>query len=61
LLRLFIFLTSISSSVILYRFRNCTEPVLYSYASGDASYTESPDAASFTLSYALSSKRLGLF
>ncbi len=39
---------------------NCSEPVLNSYASGDASHPESPDATSFTLSYALSSKCFGL-
>ena len=42
-------------------FGNCSEPVLNSYASGDASHPESPDATSFTLSYALSSKCFGLF
>ena len=44
-----------------FRIRNCSEPVLNSYASGDASHPESPDATSFTLSYALSSKCFGLF
>jgi hypothetical protein len=39
---------------------NCPEPVLNSYASGDALHPESPDAASFTLSYALSSRCFGL-
>ena len=35
---------TLPSSYICNNFRNCSEPVLNSYASGDPSHPESPDA-----------------